>query len=1672
MSRKRHLSFWSVMRPLVAVICLLHAAAPVFADEFYYTRMRGDGSPRTGLFKWNDVTGAQSQMGGDGVYLREPTDGELTISGLAAMSDGTLYGFAVDDRFAIGFRPLLGCALDNNRSRLVRIDPNTATLTYVGPWRDARTVAGAGFDGQGRLWTLDCYVSAAIEIDPTTGAEIGAPIGFSGSAAIDLRSDIDFTASGWAIVGVPRAGFEMRMFDTNTRAVATISNPTMQNQGFDTYGISGMAFTSHLDARNGSPAARECRLNILDVEGADELGHYNDRFDNVPAVAFKEATQYDPPALPFTGDFGDMTRVNGPVLPSCVYDWGDAPAMYASRANNGARHRIVPGAPFLGAQRPDFEMDAPSTTEGDNDPLLADEDGVVLPASLTRGTTTSMEVQITAGNVGPDTRVQAWVDWNSNQNFNDAGEQILTDAVVVEGLNTFNVPVPDIGPAGLKVVRFRIANESGLGPLGVAGSGEVEDYRLFMAGPADIRVTVTDDSDAYRPGTTVVYTITATNDGPYVNTLIRPTIPRPAGITTSSWTCTGLNGATCSLASGTNYVGSFPGTLVTNSMPVGSSVVYTFSIQVPSGFTGNLVQTASFPFTSPSAPDPDMSNNTATDTNVPARADVGVTTNGPARVPPGANLTFTIDVTNNGPQTATAVRVNNPTPLGLTFVSTSGACTTAFPCMLGDLPAGQTRTIAATYRVPSNYTSPAPITNFVSVTNTTTDPVLANNSSTRRTDLAPPQSDIQIVKHVSAAAVTPGETFTYTLQVKNNGPSNAVNVVVTDPLPPQVTFDSSAAGCTAVDRVVTCPAIAAMNVGDSASFDIVVRLDPAYTGNGTDILNSASVTSDTEDPALQNNANPAGAPPIGPAGADLTLVKSVSSDVVAPGQHLTYTLLVSNQGPSVATDIVVTDPLPAALTFVSSAEGCTAAGQLVTCPTIPTLAPGESVTFTLVAQLDPSYSGDGTDLDNRATVQSPTPDPVPNNTTPPVRPNLGVATADLTSTKVAIGNAISPGIVFTYRITVTNAGPSSAADVVVTDALPAPLTFVSSPSGCTAAGQVVACTRASVLPGTTATFDLLVRLDPAYVGDGSDLVNTATVASSTPDATPDNNQPAPAPPPPVGIGEADVTIAKTGPIGVAPAGGEITYTIAVTNQGPNAATHVVVSDPTPPGLTFLETAGDCVTAFPCTLGTLAPGQVKTITARYAVDASVTGVISNTATVTSATPDPSPSNSTATAQTPPPPIPYYLAEGATGSFWSEDLAIANPNAAAAPVTLNFLKEDGSVITQTLTVAPASRTTVRVDDVEGLQSATSSAEITSEDGLPLAIERTMTWDASAYAAHTATAVTQPATRWYFAEGAQGLFHTFVLLENPQATPADVTVTFLREMDTPVVRTLTLGARSRATIQAHDVPELDGYPFGVVVEAAQPIVAERSMYLNTAPAMVWNGGHASAGVTEASQRWFYAEGATGTFFDTFILLANPQTIDAHVTMEYLLPDGTTISVPKTVPAQGRLTVNIEGEADERLHAATVSTRILSDVPIVTERSMYWNTKPSAFGWSEGHNSFGVDQAAARWAVADGRVGGSNEARTYILLSNPWTSEAEVQVTYLRENGAEPVVKTYVVPPTTRRTIDVAAETPELQDEAFGARIEVTNGLTISVERSVYWNANGAFWAAGTNAMATRLP
>jgi hypothetical protein len=249
--------------------------------------------------------------------------------------------------------------------------------------------------------------------------------------------------------------------------------------------------------------------------------------------------------------------------------------------------------------------------------------------------------------------------------------------------------------------------------------------------------------------------------------------------------------------------------------------------------------------------------------------------------------------------------------------------------------------------------------------------------------------------------------------------------------------------------------------------------------------------------------------------------------------------------------------------------------------------------------------------------------------------------------------------------------------------------------------------------------------------------------------------------------------------------------------------------------------------------------------------------------------------------------------------------------------------------------------------------------------------------------------------------------------------------------------------------------------------PIIAERAMYFSTA--RLFEGGHESAGVTEAATRWFLAEGATGSFFDTFVLVSNPNRFPADVYFTYLLDTGVSIMKSYTVPANGRMTIDVERQ-DPRLASTAVSTTVTrASLPVVVERAMYWSGGFTT--WYEAHNAFGVTAAGTRWGLAEGRVGGALNFQTFILLANANATPADVQITYLRSNGTT-VVKNYVVPATSRFNVWANTDVPELVNESFGAVLQVTNGVEIAVERAVYWNGGGQTFTGGTNANATRIP
>jgi hypothetical protein len=442
------------------------------------------------------------------------------------------------------------------------------------------------------------------------------------------------------------------------------------------------------------------------------------------------------------------------------------------------------------------------------------------------------------------------------------------------------------------------------------------------------------------------------------------------------------------------------------------------------------------------------------------------------------------------------------------------------------------------------------------------------------------------------------------------------------------------------------------------------------------------------------------------------------------------------------------------------------------------------------------------------------------------------------------------------------------------------------------------------------------------------------------------------------------------------------------------------------------------------------------------------------------------------------LSYFLAEGATGSFFDVDLALANPNETAAPIVITYFKESGSTVTESKTLPPTSSDLICVECIAGLESTTLSTVVTSTSGLPLVVERTMRWsDTGQYGSHTEKATSTTARKWYFAEGSQGFFFTYLLLANPNASPNRATVDWLLEGAPAVQRIYNLAPNSRATIDTGADTALINRSFGIVVTFDLPAAAERAMYFGAPPDVLFKGGHESAGVNGPSKGWVLPEGATGPFFETFILLANPNTTAAVATLTFLPDSGAPVVRTVTIAASGRQTVNLEALTPPAptLANAAVATNVTATVPIVVERAQYWPYSPSE--WSEAHGSFGLTTTATRWGLAEGRVGNPAnlppaDYQTYILLANPGPTTASVTIRFLRRDGPT-LSKTFSVEGGRRQNVAVAgpgSHVPELANETFGAVI--TSDQPIAVERAMYGNAGGQVFAAGTNATATRLP
>jgi hypothetical protein len=359
---------------------------------------------------------------------------------------------------------------------------------------------------------------------------------------------------------------------------------------------------------------------------------------------------------------------------------------------------------------------------------------------------------------------------------------------------------------------------------------------------------------------------------------------------------------------------------------------------------------------------------------------------------------------------------------------------------------------------------------------------------------------------------------------------------------------------------------------------------------------------------------------------------------------------------------------------------------------------------------------------------------------------------------------------------------------------------------------------------------------------------------------------------------------------------------------------------------------------------------------------------------------------------------------------------------------------------------------------------------ESDQPIVVDRTMTWGTHGFGAHTETSIAGPAANWYLAEGAtHGRFDLFYLLQNANGEDATATVTYLLPPPAPpIVKTYTVGANSRATIWVDDEgPELTATDVSAHITSDRPIIVERSLYAST-PTQPFAAGLGGAGLATPATSWFFAEAATGSFFDLYLLLANPGEAAADVRVRYLLDDGAAFTRSYDVPARSRRTISVENE-DQRLASAAISMVVTSinDQPIVAERSMWW---PSP-DWYEGHVTAGTTSTGTKWALAEGEVGGgaARSTETFILLANTSATDGSATLTLLVENGA-PIVHTVALPAESRVTVPVSSLVTGGGVSRFGTVVQ-SNGVPIVVEEAIYTTVDGMTWAAGSATTAARL-
>ncbi|RYD95010.1 MAG: DUF11 domain-containing protein, partial [Sphingobacteriales bacterium] len=701
-------------------------------------------------------------------------------------------------------------------------------------------------------------------------------------------------------------------------------------------------------------------------------------------------------------------------------------------------------------------------------------------------------------------------------------------------------------------------------------------------------------------GQQISYTVTITNTGTanalaaVITDAISNTITNPTWNAVATGTATVSSGAS----------GSTANLSVTGNIPAGTGNAINITITGivnPSSTATSITNAATV---TPSEVGAIAKTSTTITTSVSRVPSISLTKTGPSTARAGETVTYVIEAINNGPSNASDLSITDAIPAQLTGVTWTavkqGSSTVSVASGTGNVTLTSNLNVGAANKVTITVTGTisaaqgnVTITNQAIATPTEAgvSPVNSNSVSTSISN----KSAITIVK-AGPSSINAGENITYTLTVRNAGPSNALAAVIADNIPADITNVSWTAipvgsasislGATGTGNNLSISGNLPAGAGNGINITINGKLNSAFAG--TSISNAASVT-----PAESGNAvvNSNTVTSTVTKQADLRIEKTGPASAVA-GENITYTISVTNAGPSDVIGALISDTFSADLlnptwTVVNQGAATTSAnsgaGSININGNLRANA-ADKIVISVTGRVNPALT---TNLVNTATATPPSgvtdPTPATSSVTTTTSRRANVRITKSGPANVGAGETIS------YTLRIVNDGPSTALNTVIADNIPTEIDdinwTVSVSGGATTNVTAPSTNRninvVSTIPSATGVVLITItgRVNPALT-QGATISNTAgvTLAFGITDPDPSDNNSTKV----TAVDNDPVfRVSKSGPAN-ANIGDPITYTIVVNNTGPGNITNAFITDNVPTdvqvtGWTATATGGASVT---------------------------------------------------------------------------------------------------------------------------------------------------------------------------------------------------------------------------------------------------------------------------------------------------------------------------------------------------------------------------------------------------------------------------------------------------------------------------------------------------------------